>query len=47
MDRLCALANDVGLLAEEYDTVTRPAWPATSPRPSATSRLVQAALALR
>ena len=36
-DRLFGLANDVGLLSEEYDVAT-PGWPATSRRRSATSR---------
>ena len=37
-ERLLALRNDVGLLAEEYDPRLRPAWSATSRRPSATFR---------
>ena len=37
LDRLLALRNDVGLLAEEYDVDVRPAWSATSRRRSPTS----------
>ncbi len=35
-DRLCALANDVGLLSEEYDAHAPSGWSATSRRRSAT-----------
>jgi len=46
MDRLCALANDVGLLSEEYDWTTTE-WSATSRRRFSHLTLVQAALSLR
>ena len=46
MDRLCALANDVGLLSEEYDTVNR-RMAGNFPQAFSHLTLVQAALALR
>ena len=45
MDRLCGLVNDVGLLAEEYDTSGRMAG--NFPQAFSHLTLVQAALALR
>ena len=42
-ERLLGLANDVGLLAEEYDPVARPPARATSRRRSPTCRLVNTA----
>ena len=45
MDRLCALANDVGLLSEEYDA-RRPDG-RQLPKAFSHLTLVQAALALR
>jgi len=46
MDRLCALANDVGLLSEEYDTVAG-RMAGNFPQAFSHLTLVQAALALR
>ena len=46
MDRLCALANDVGLLSEEYDTVNG-RMAGNFPQAFSHLTLVQAALALR
>ena len=46
MDRLCALANDVGLLSEEYDTVNG-RIAGNFPQAFSHLALVQAALALR
>ena len=46
MDRLCALANDVGLLSEEYDTVNH-RMAGNFPQAFSHLTLVQAALALR
>jgi GH15 family glucan-1,4-alpha-glucosidase len=46
MDRLCGLANDVGLLSEEYD-VTHGRMAGNFPQAFSHLALVQAALALR
>ena len=46
MDRLCALANDVGLLSEEYD-VDGDRMAGNFPQAFSHLTLVQAALALR
>jgi GH15 family glucan-1,4-alpha-glucosidase len=46
MDRLCALANDVGLLSEEYDTDAG-RMAGNFPQAFSHLTLVQAALALR
>ena len=46
MDRLCACANDVGLLSEEYD-VDADRMAGNFPQAFSHLTLVQAALALR
>ena len=46
MDRLCGLANDVGLLSEEYDT-DGGRMAGNFPQAFSHLALVQAALALR